>query len=365
MPPKRKAPSAAADDAQPAAKRALRSNKVVLNDVTALPVKTRRSRRAVAASDAVADSAAAPQDTAVVASRTRRAVNNSGTTAADDADSQPGQSRSRPKTQKKPITTNRRVNYAVVEDNVDEEADELLLSPSKKHERPVTPPRPSTPKASAPRIFMECVEILTPSRRLADGTPSATRFLNLAGAAAEVHPRQSTPSPSKRTAPPTSPSKPRSTDRVRASPDVEDAVQFAGPSTAPISPPTTPGKRKPKTRTPTASPSKRRGIASVQSSPTRQAKTLPPHLYACLHAQQRAILQSLRNVPEIEREGIEHDEDEDPPANTVALEELSNLLRGTVLRGEGNSCLLIGPRGSGKTRVGSMIASSSTCSHHS
>jgi origin recognition complex subunit 4 len=31
------------------------------------------------------------------------------------------------------------------------------------------------------------------------------------------------------------------------------------------------------------------------------------------------------------------------------------LLQGTVVRGEGNSCLLLGPRSSGKTRVSSTL----------
>lgn len=48
-----------------------------------------------------------------------------------------------------------------------------------------------------------------------------------------------------------------------------------------------------------------------------------------------------------------HDED-----TNEALQGLVNLLRGTVDRGEGNSALVVGPRGSGKTRVSlSMIAS--------
>ncbi|KAJ7283624.1 origin recognition complex subunit 4 C-terminus-domain-containing protein [Mycena rebaudengoi] len=37
--------------------------------------------------------------------------------------------------------------------------------------------------------------------------------------------------------------------------------------------------------------------------------------------------------------------------NALALKQLSDLLEGTVARGEGNSCLLLGPRGSGKTRI--------------
>ncbi|CAK5264596.1 unnamed protein product [Mycena citricolor] len=38
-------------------------------------------------------------------------------------------------------------------------------------------------------------------------------------------------------------------------------------------------------------------------------------------------------------------------ANHIALKQLHDLLTGTVVRGEGNSCLLLGPRGSGKTGI--------------
>jgi origin recognition complex subunit 4 len=47
----------------------------------------------------------------------------------------------------------------------------------------------------------------------------------------------------------------------------------------------------------------------------------------------------------------EQEEEDGPLTNTVASQQLSDLLIGTVTRGEGNSCLLLGPRGSGKTRV--------------
>ncbi|TDL29491.1 hypothetical protein BD410DRAFT_679314, partial [Rickenella mellea] len=43
--------------------------------------------------------------------------------------------------------------------------------------------------------------------------------------------------------------------------------------------------------------------------------------------------------------------DTEPPANNIALHQLTELLKGSVERGEGNSCLIIGPKGSGKTRI--------------
>ena len=57
---------------------------------------------------------------------------------------------------------------------------------------------------------------------------------------------------------------------------------------------------------------------------------------------------ALRNPPELD---AEEDQDETPSTNELAYDDLCDLLTGSVARGEGNSCLLIGPRGSGKTRV--------------
>lgn len=57
---------------------------------------------------------------------------------------------------------------------------------------------------------------------------------------------------------------------------------------------------------------------------------------------------ALRNPPELDTEG---DQDETPSTNELAYDDLCDLLTGSVVRGEGNSCLLVGPRGSGKTRV--------------
>ena len=75
---------------------------------------------------------------------------------------------------------------------------------------------------------------------------------------------------------------------------------------------------------------------------------MPAHYHPCLQAQKRAIMAALRNPPELNTEG---DQDETPSTNELAYDDLCDLLTGSVVRGEGNSCLLIGPRGSGKTRV--------------
>ncbi|KAI0329572.1 hypothetical protein GY45DRAFT_1252721 [Cubamyces sp. BRFM 1775] len=93
------------------------------------------------------------------------------------------------------------------------------------------------------------------------------------------------------------------------------------------------------------SPSKRRAGQQDERLPT----SLPPHLHPLLGRQKRAILRALQRPPEVDEIDI-YGEDY-PPTNTLAYEQLSDLLSGTVTRGEGNSCLLIGPSGSGKTQM--------------
>ncbi len=87
-------------------------------------------------------------------------------------------------------------------------------------------------------------------------------------------------------------------------------------------------------------------LHSEQSSLHHNPSRFPP---SCLHAQKRAILHALHRPKTAVFDKV--DENSEPSANAVALEELKALLVGTVERGEGNSCLLIGPRGSGKSRV--------------
>lgn len=77
---------------------------------------------------------------------------------------------------------------------------------------------------------------------------------------------------------------------------------------------------------------------------------LPAHLHPCLALQKRQILLALNNLSSLE---FNDERSDDPPesANQVAYQQLQDLITGTVCRGEGNSCLLIGPRGSGKTSL--------------
>lgn len=89
-------------------------------------------------------------------------------------------------------------------------------------------------------------------------------------------------------------------------------------------------------------PSLHAGQSTLAHSPSR----FPP---SCLHAQKRAILHALHYPKTAVFDKV--DENGGASANAVALEELKALLTGTLERGEGNSCLLIGPRGSGKSRV--------------
>ncbi|KAF5319018.1 hypothetical protein D9611_012651 [Ephemerocybe angulata] len=116
-------------------------------------------------------------------------------------------------------------------------------------------------------------------------------------------------------------------------------------------------------------PSRHAGARSVLTSPTKVAGSggiLPPHLIPCLTAQKRAVLRALCNPPsgaavalpdaqpakkgKGKAKAVENEAEEEYD-NTAAYEQLKDLLEGTVFRNEGNSCLLLGPRGSGKTRI--------------
>ena len=98
----------------------------------------------------------------------------------------------------------------------------------------------------------------------------------------------------------------------------------------------------------TTTPSRRTRNQNLVS-PERQPGALTDLLRPLLERQKRSMLKSLQQPPELEE--IELYGEDYPPANTAAYEQLSELLAGTVVRGEGNSCMLIGPSGSGKTQV--------------
>ena len=104
----------------------------------------------------------------------------------------------------------------------------------------------------------------------------------------------------------------------------------------------------PKTTVETSTPSK---CPQPTSSPQRPPHILPLYLHPCLTAQKRAIMAALHHPADYDVNNEDDGDDEQPHANTASLQELSSLLAGTVSRGEGNSCLVLGPRSSGKSRV--------------
>ena len=98
--------------------------------------------------------------------------------------------------------------------------------------------------------------------------------------------------------------------------------------------------------------SAKKGTKVTCSSLDRLPATLPRNLQPCLNVQKRVILRAFQRLPDVTRNFKEiATEDGETPANAVAFQQLSDLLAGTVTRGEGNSCLVLGPRGSGKTSV--------------
>jgi len=81
----------------------------------------------------------------------------------------------------------------------------------------------------------------------------------------------------------------------------------------------------------------------VATSEVDGLDTLSDQFRLCLDAQKKEMLRALLNGPS--------NESTFSTAEEVALKQLSELFKGSVMRGEGNSCLILGPRGSGKSRV--------------
>ena len=187
--------------------------------------------------------------------------------------------------------------------NVDD--DELLLSPSK----PRLPRLAGTARGGKPRYFLEAVEITIPSRRV---KKPYVRDISLATSSSEV---DSTP---------IKPAVPRPKQSAKRKPF--RVKQHATPPTSPS----------PKSR---------------PSSPARLYSKLPSHLHGYLNAQKRAVLRALHKPPDSYVTTDEDVDDREPETNAIAYKQLSELLNGTVSRDEGNSCLVLGPRGSGKSRV--------------
>ncbi|KDR83712.1 hypothetical protein GALMADRAFT_55472 [Galerina marginata CBS 339.88] len=87
-------------------------------------------------------------------------------------------------------------------------------------------------------------------------------------------------------------------------------------------------------------------IPMKQISQPEISGSLPGCLYSCLDAQKRAIIRSLRCSMHTSVESKRP-----PSVNDIAARQLTDLIDGSVGRAEGNSCLLLGPRGSGKSRM--------------
>ena len=70
------------------------------------------------------------------------------------------------------------------------------------------------------------------------------------------------------------------------------------------------------------------------------------NLSLLLSAQKRVVMASLK-ISSLQTSHV----DDGPSVNDSAIQQLQDLLKGTTERAEGNSCLLLGPRGTGKSRV--------------
>lgn len=77
---------------------------------------------------------------------------------------------------------------------------------------------------------------------------------------------------------------------------------------------------------------------------------LPASLHPCLTLQKRQSLCALHHLSALVVDEQDN-ADAAQTANQIVFQQLCDLVDGTVIRGEGNSCLLLGPRGSGKTSV--------------
>ncbi|KAK7695834.1 hypothetical protein QCA50_000472 [Cerrena zonata] len=244
--------------------------------------------------------------------------------------------------------------------------DELLISPAKENpiSRLVTPPRRHTTPRKEGK-FMEAVEIRTPSWLNRPSLPHSS---------AVNSPGPSSPRKRLVRSPPRSVvAKPHSTLRARAPAPPPQPIISRDPSphASPrrstrkvvrddlvISKPSSDNDEEPSPvlKTPPISPSKKgkeRALVGPKKGESSQ-DALPESLHPCLRAQKTAILKALHKTPPL----IEQEDDEDETsANALAYEQLTELLKGTVLRGEGNSCILTGPPGSGKTQMVERVVS--------
>ena len=234
--------------------------------------------------------------------------------------------------------TSSKVTIEALEESGDSEPDELLLRSNimTNSARLTTPPRPveTAIVAVTPRMILDAVEVPTPSR-MREGqnviSPQVAPSTKPPASLIKPFPQRET-TPTRPTAHPLSPFKQQI---LQHTPHV--AVPSSSIKEVPV--------------TPTKSPRKGKEIILSQGSPSRLPHSLPTHLHASLEAQKRTVLKALNKISVLPHERSEETSDVEPPTNAVAFDQLSSLMIGTVRRGEGNSCLIVGPKGSGKTQA--------------
>ncbi|KAN0132509.1 Origin recognition complex (ORC) subunit 4 C-terminus domain containing protein [Lactarius tabidus] len=272
------------------------------------PDATRRRTRSSAAANVSPSRDSQPQDpsTSQPSSVRRRAPNSSARSAPSPSPTKKAREKLLTRSQAKTPLVHAESSHAGIPNNQEEprSEDELLQSPNRKgvkKKRPETSSKPS----QLPRVY---VEIISPA-------PHLSKRL-------QVNTNADPSSPT--------PTRPKAVQRNPPS-----------PTRSPVSLRKTTASR--------MSPSKRLGqpaSCGTQSSIIQNSSGYPPWY---LHAQKRSIFHALHDPKTAVLDG--EDENGAPSANAVALEQLNALFAGTLERGEGNSCLLIGPRGSGKSRL--------------
>lgn len=295
------------------------------------------------------------QSTRAVRSLTtrRRAATKTQPEASVSQRTEPPRRRGRPPTRKLVVdrerspdiaqATSSKVTIEAMQDAADDsEPDELLLVPMKKvPARPTTPPRRTgtVVTTNTSRMVLDAVEVPSPSKKMREiqniVSPKVTSPIKFPASPVKQFPQRETT--------PTRPvagaqSSPKRLARARPSSPPEDTVFPPSPSKLPPV-------------TPTKSPRKGLGVVAPQTSPGRLPRLLPPHLRGNLDAQKRVTLKALHEISVLPHEAIAYQDGTERSTNTVAYDQLSGLLKGTVERSEGNSCLIIGPKGSGKTQV--------------
>ncbi|KAJ7179110.1 origin recognition complex subunit 4 C-terminus-domain-containing protein [Mycena filopes] len=213
-----------------------------------------------------------------------------------------------------------------------ESDDELNLRPTMPGRTRSGRARITPTSVSRPKIFPmgNSVDALTDD--MPSPPPSPTKRVTRASTRSPAKPSPAKPSPIKAS----SPAKVRRT-RVRTPSPVPDSEPESRDASPPVASSSRHISAMPHAEEEPSSPP----AVFETCVPLTPSKQLTSQIY--LEAQKREILRAIQNPPGVD--------DDDESANQVAHKQLGDLLTGTVVRGEGNSCLLLGPRGSGKTRI--------------